>query len=86
MVCGPPVAVLLSQSLLVVITLTVIIGVVLIAFIVFTIIVLKRRNESRQKLGESLVSVPESVLRVSFNPTMIWMWYPKRIRFVEINA
>ena len=55
-----------SFSLLVVIMLTVIIGVLLIAVIVFTIMVLKRRNESRQKLGESLVADPASVLCVSF--------------------
>ena len=56
------------NSLLVVITLTVIIGVVLIAAIVFTIMVLKRRNATRQKLGESLVAAPASVLCVSFQP------------------
>ena len=55
------------NSLLVVITLTVLIGVFLIAVIVFTIMVLKRRNASRQKLGESLVTDPESVLCVCFN-------------------
>ncbi len=54
------------NSLLVVITLTVIIGVFLIAVIVFTIMVLKRRNATRQKLGESLVADPASVLCVSF--------------------
>ena len=59
---------LFVNSLLVVITLTVIIGVFLIAVIVFTIMVLKRRNASRQKLGESLVADPESVLCVSFQP------------------
>ena len=56
------------NSLLVVITLTVIIGVFLIAVIVFTIMVLKRRNATRQKLGESLVAAPASVLCVSFQP------------------
>ena len=56
------------NSLLVVITLTVIIGVFLIAVIVFTIMVLKRRNATRQKLGESLVTAAASVLCVSFQP------------------
>lgn len=54
------------NSLLVVITLTVLIGVFLIAVIAFVIIVLKRRNATRQKLGESLVADPASVLCVSF--------------------
>ena len=53
-----------SFSLLVVIMLTVIIGVLLIAVIVFTIMVLKRRNESRQKLEQSLVTA-SNVLCVS---------------------
>ena len=57
-----------SFSLLVVIMLTVIIGVLLIAVIVFTIMVLKRRNATRQKLGESLVTAAASVLCVSFQP------------------
>ncbi|KAM7455448.1 hypothetical protein BLSTO_03794 [Blastocystis sp. subtype 1] len=51
-----------------VITLTVIIGVFLIAVIAFVIVVLKRRNATRQKLGESLVAPAASVLCVSFQP------------------
>ena len=43
-----------------------IIGVLLIAVIVFTIMVLKHRNATRQKLGESLVAPAASVLCVSF--------------------
>lgn len=58
--------ILFISSLLVVITLTVLIGVFLVAVIVFIIIVLKHRNASRQKLGESLVADPASVLCVSF--------------------
>ena len=60
--------ILFISSLLVVITLTVLIGVFLIAVIAFVIIVLKRRNATRQKLGESLVAAPASVLCVSFQP------------------
>ena len=60
--------ILFISSLLVVITLTVLIGVFLVAVIVFIIIVLKHRNASRQKLGESLVAAPASVLCVSFQP------------------
>ena len=44
-----------------VITLTVLVGVLLTAAIVFTIIVLKRRNASRQELEESLVTNPDLV-------------------------
>ena len=58
--------ILFISSLLVVITLTVLIGVFLVAVIVFIIIVLKHRNATRQKLGESLVTDPASVLCVSF--------------------
>ena len=58
--------ILFISSLLVVITLTVLIGVFLVAVIVFIIIVLKHRNATRQKLGESLVADPASVLCVSF--------------------
>ena len=55
---------IVPNSLLVIITLTVIIGVLLIAVIVFTIMVLKRRNESRQKLEQNLVTA-SNVLCVS---------------------
>ena len=55
---------IVPNSLLVVITLTVIIGVLLIAVIAFVIVVLKRRNESRQKLEQSLVTA-SNVLCVS---------------------
>ena len=63
--CGLPVHSDGVVSFLVVITLAIVIGIFLIAFIVFTIFVLKHRNEKRQRLAESLVSNPDLVLRVS---------------------
>ena len=61
-----------TSSLLVIITLTVLIGVFLIAVIVFTIIVLKHRNATRQKLEQSLIADPTSVFPVSFYSIYTW--------------